>query len=102
MENMQDEGCCEHQNCYITFDMSSKEPDIFTHFIMDEGGFQEKSDEEEKDSWERATKADRIYTFCKIHSEALLNHLEIVNGNVSIDYMESIVKSPHFGDEYGR
>lgn len=102
MTEIHDEGCCEHKNCYITFDMSSKDPDLFTYFIMHKEDGQEETEEiteYPQESWEQAAEDDTIYVFCRIHSDALLDHFHKIDGNISLNYLESIVKDPHFGDE---
>lgn len=102
MKELQEEGCCEHKNCYITFDIASKDEDLFTYFIIDEDESKEKLSQIDKTPWERAAEADVIYLFCKIHSDALINHFASTDTPASLSYLESIVKSPHFGDGYVR
>lgn len=95
------EGCCEHKNCYITFDMTSKE-DVFTYFIMDKDEVQENNEPYKRKTWEQAAEEDTIYVFCKIHSDSLLEYMDEHEGEVSLNYMENIVKEPHFGSKYVR
>lgn len=103
MKELRDEGCCEHKNCFITFDMKAPDPDLFTYFIIDDGKDQgKKENETEEQSWARAVELDLIYVFCQIHSQSLVEYMEEMKGHTSIAYIESIVKDPHFGDSYGR
>lgn len=92
-----DNVSCEHKNCYINFDLASKDPDVYTYFVMDKptsDGDPELTDEK----IDIAANEDRVYVFCNIHSKALLEYIQ-KHGEVTMDYIESIVKAPHFEDD---
>ncbi len=93
-----DNVCCEHRNCYINFDLASKDPDIYTYFVMDKEGSDNEEGDLDNAKIARAAQEDRVYIFCKIHSESLLEYIQ-EHGEITLEYMERIIKDPHFGGE---
>jgi hypothetical protein len=79
--------------------MRSDDPNLYKYFIAEHKDSSIEDIEDISDKIiNKAVKEDRVYLFCRIHSQEIIDYGE-QNGGVSIDYLESVIKYPHFSGD---